>query len=298
MGSTRDALRAYARQLNDTSWPTVLGYVYASFMTLGLLSLLAPDQWHGPVKVLVLGLPLMLLAAKDLSAIPDVAARLRALRRQKASPISLLMACLPPSLIGLARLERDIWRDFFGWLRRQPQPARPSGLALPFLGQGAYSTVIAIGLFSLFVELPLDAVIVPLLVKDSDTVRTIHLVFAFGSVYTLVWLLGDRWHVRGGEHVLTDTHLDLRVGTRASACIPREAIEDVQPLDRPVAEWRRTHPFRLAEAVTITPWDKPNLLLRLRPDAGCTIRHHGLERTGVRYVFLYLDRPERLIAAL
>ncbi|MGJ9418864.1 hypothetical protein ACHAC9_14010 [Massilia sp. CMS3.1] len=122
--------------------------------------------------------------------------------------------------------------------------------------------------------------------------------FAAGSVYTLVWLLGDRWLLRGGHHVLTSTHLDLQVGARASACIPRDAIEEAQPLRQPVLEWRRAHPYRDREAVNITPFDKPNLVLRLRAGALCTMTHHGVERSGVRYVFLYLDCPQQLLRAL
>jgi hypothetical protein len=140
--------------------------------------------------------------------------------------------------------------------------------------------------------------IVLLFIQDPATARNIHLVCALTSVYTLVWLLGDRWYVRGGHHVLTTTHLDLQVGARASARIPLDAIEDAQPLRESVPQWRRAYPFLDKEAVTITPFDKPNLVLRLRDGVPCAITHHGLERTGVRYVFLYLDRPERLLAAL
>jgi hypothetical protein len=148
------------------------------------------------------------------------------------------------------------------------------------------------------VEVPIDMAIMPLFIRDPDTARTLHIVFALASAYTLVWLLGDRWYVRGGHHVLTSTHPDLQVGARASACIPRNAIEDAQALRQSVEQWRRSHPFLHREALTITPFDKPNLVLRLREDASCTILHHGLERSGVRYVFLYLDRPERLLRAL
>lgn len=298
MGGTWAAVTGYARQLNDTSWTTVLAYAWATFLTVAMLLLFIPEQWRGTVKALWLALPLLMLVAKDLAQIPDVAARLRALRQQGAGAFSMLAACLPPGLIGLARLDRELWRSFFCWLRRQPRPARPDGLKLSYLEQGAYSTAVAFGLFSVLVELPLDAALVPLFVDDPVKVRNIHIAVVLGSIYTLAWLLGDRWGVRDGYHVLTDTHLDLQVGARASACIALDAIEDAQPLREPVAQWRRTHPFRDREAVTITPFDKPNLVLRLRADAGCTITHHGLERTGVRYVFLYLDRPERLTAVL
>ena len=298
MKAGRSAIKQYARELNETSWMTVLGYAWAAFLTVAVLVFIVPEPWRATVKMLGIALPLMLLAAKDLAGIPDVAARLRALRGQGAGALPLVAACLPPGVVGMMRLDRALWRSFFRWLRRQPRPARPSGLKLTFLEQGAYSTALAFGLFSVLVELPIDAAIMPLFVKDPDMVRNIHIAVVLGSVYSLAWLLGDRWGVRGGYHVLTDTHLDLQVGARASARIPLGAIEDVQPLRQPLREWRKTHPFRDPEAVSITPFDKPNLVLRLRAGAHCTIAHHGVQRTGLRYVFLYLDRPERLIAAL
>ena len=298
MGAAWAAVTGYARQLNDTSWTTVLAYAWAAFLTLAMLLPFTPEQWRGTVRALGLALPLLLLVAKDLAQIPDLAARLRALRQQGAGALCMLAACLPPGLVGLARLDRQLWRSFFCWLRRQPKPARPDGLKLTYLEQGAYSTAVAFGLFSVLVELPLDAALAPLLVDDPVKVRNIHIAVALSSIYTLVWLLGDRWRVRDGYHVLTDTYLDLQVGARASARIPLDAIEDAAPLREPVAQWRRAHPFRDKEAVTITPFDKPNLVLRLRQGADCTITHHGLERTGVRHVFLYLDRPEHLTAAL
>ncbi|MFC4933278.1 hypothetical protein [Massilia sp. GCM10023247] len=100
------------KRLNDTSWPTLLGYAYAAFIGIALLSLAVPEPWRASVKPFVLALPLMLIVAKDLSSIPDVAARLRALRRQGAGIGQWTAACLPPGLVGLARLERAIWRGF------------------------------------------------------------------------------------------------------------------------------------------------------------------------------------------
>lgn len=294
----RTTLTSYARQLNDTSWLAVIGYAYVCLITFAVAGFMLPAQWREPFKTLGLALPLMLLAAKDLVQLPDVAARLRLLRRQGAGWPRLLAACLPPGLIGLARLERAIWRGFYGWLRRTPKPQRPAGVPLTFQQQGAYSTAVAFGLFSIIGEMPISAAILPLFVHDPATLTAIHLVMVLGGLYSLVWLLGDRWLVRGGYHVLTATHLDLQVGARASARIPLDAIEDVQPLRQPPVQWRRAHPYRDSEAVNITPFDKPNLLLRLRPDAGCTITHHGVEREEVRLVFLYLDRPDVLAAAL
>jgi hypothetical protein len=286
MATAWGGAKQYARRLNDTPWLTVLGYAYASFTTLAMLMWLLPAQWRASVKGLELALPLLLFVAKDLSQIPDVPARLRALRKAGGGWLSYPAACLPPGLIGLMRLGREQRRGFLCWLRRESPPARPDGLRLTFHEQGAYSTVIAIALWSVLGEMPINAAILPLLVKDAATVQAIHLALALGGAASLAWVLGDRWRVRNGYHVLTETHLDLEIGARASARIPRDAIADVQALRQAVAEWRRTHPVPHRQTVNITPFDKPNLVLRLRDDASCTITH------------LYLDRPERLIAAL
>lgn len=298
MAAAWNTARQYGRQLNEASWTSVLGVAYALFFGLAVLSLLTPAHWRAPVKALSLALPLMLIAAKDLVQLPDVTHRLRALRSQRAAWPRFVVACLPPALVGMARLDRALWRSLFCWLRRQPAPRRPDGLKLTYLEQGAYSTALAIGLFCVLVELPLDAALVPLFIDDSATVWRIHGAVAVGSIFSLAWLLGDRWRVRAGYHVLTATHLDLQIGVRASARIPLEAIADAQPLPQSLVQWRRANPCRPMELVNITPFDKPNLVLRLRSGADCAITHHGVERKGVRYVSLYLDRPQQLIAAL
>lgn len=44
----------------------------------------------------------------------------------------------------------------------------------------------------------------------------------------------------------------------------------------------------------VTPFDKPNCVLVLTPDASITILHWQAQRTAPRYMLLYLDRPELL----
>ncbi|THC44133.1 hypothetical protein [Massilia sp. Mn16-1_5] len=298
MKSVREAASHYARQLNEATWTSVLGYAYLLFFGIGTLRLLMPAQLSEPLRLLGLAIPPLLLIAKDLAQFPDVVVRLRRLRAEGARWPRFMAACLPPALLGMARLDRALWSGFFRWLRRQPNPARPAGNALTYHQRGAYSTAVAFGLFSTLIELPLSAAILPLLIRDPDAVGTIHLVMAAASIYTLVWLLGDRWMVRDDYHVLTDTHLDLHIGARASARIPLDAIADAQPLSQSLVQWRRANPCRPADMVSITPFDKPNLVLRLRPGVDCAITHHGVAREEVRYVFLYLDRPQQLTSAL
>lgn len=298
MEATFDKIKSRARQLDDMPWRTLFGYGWAVISTSVLLMLVVPVSWHPAVKAASLALPLLFIVAKDLAQLPRVLGALRDLRARRAGPMAKLAACLPPALIGMARLDRRLWRGFFGWLRRVPPAARPDGLKLRFDGRSAYSAAFAFALISLLIELPLDAAIMPLLVRDPAKVHTLHWLFGLCAAYSLVWLLGDRWLLRGGHHVLTETDLDLEIGGRASARIPLAAIEDARPLSEGAEQWRKRHALRHAETVNITPLDKPNLVLRLAPGTNCTILHHGQVRRGVSHVFLYLDHPAQLLAAL
>lgn len=298
METLRSTLSCRAERLNDTTWLAVFGYAWALFSTTAMLLLVTPTAWRAPIKIAGFGLPLLLFVAKDLAQLPDVVARLSALRRRRTRLSEWLAACLPPGLVGWMRLERALWSGFFGWLRRSPREARPSGVSLTYDQQGAYSALTALALFSILVDIPINAAIMPLFIKNPAEMKVIHCLLGLGSLYGLVWVLGDRWLVRGSHHVLTEHYLDLRVGARASASISLDVIEDAQLLREPVRDWRKGHPHRSAEAVNVTPFDQPNLVLRLDVNAGCCITHHGVTRRGVRYLFLYLDRPEHLIAAL
>jgi hypothetical protein len=65
-------------------------------------------------------------------------------------------------------------------------------------------------------------------------------VFGIGSVYSLTWVLGDRWLVHGGGHVLTSTELDFHVGAqRTDLSYAFLYVDRPQLLTAGLAEWRR-----------------------------------------------------------
>lgn len=63
-------------------------------------------------------------------------------------------------------------------------------------------------------------------------------------------------------------------------------------------EWCKRHGVAKRDTVTVSPFDAPNVVLRLRRERPVTIITYQLEKPAPAYVFLYLDRPELLSAAL
>ena len=278
-------------QLRRTSWRQLALYAFLTLFALVLVRLMLPAEMRPGLRKLDLVLPLLLLAAKDLAHLPDALRRLRAASGWPGR----IAALLPPELVGMFRLDRLMWLGFMQWMLRRPAPQRlPEGIALTYLQCGAYGTAIGIAMVSLFLELPIDFLLINLGIDDPHTRRLVHVVVGIGVVYSFAWVMGDRWHVGAGRHVLADETLHLRVGVRTEGSIPLSAIERCDAIDEEPARWRRRHGTHPSETLLVTPFDKPNCVRVLRPEAELTLLHWQVQRRAPRYVLLYLDRPQLL----
>jgi hypothetical protein len=294
---TPSFLSLHAERLRRTRWLDLIGHAWLILVGGMFLRLALPAQLAHALRPLCLAAPLMLVLAKDLSHLPDALARSRDLIRRRAWR-QLPAAWLPPELLGLARIERALRRGFVAWLLRRPAPAQPAGQAFTYLERGSYRTACAIVLVTTLVELPLDAAIVPLLVTDEGKRMTIHLLMLGGALSSLIYMLGDRWLLGEGRHVLAEEGLHLRIGARTDGLLPLHAIAACQRIDEPSAQWLRRHGIAACDALTLSPLDKPNAVLILHPDSRVRLTHLGVERSDVFRIFLYLDHPDALVLAL
>jgi hypothetical protein len=126
----------------------------------------------------------------------------------------------------------------------------------------------------------------------------LHLVLAPLALYTLVWVLSDRWLMRGSSHVLTEDALDLKLGGRVACRVPLLAIERCEAVQEVHQAWCARHKVRRREALAVTPFDRPNVLLVLKPGRGVDALLFGARRTNLSHIFIYVDSPVQLITAL
>lgn len=284
------SLNNVATSLRRASWLQLAGYGYLAFIVLMFARQALPAGLSAALRPFGLVLLLALIVAKDLAHAPDALGRLRSAKGWSERIIALL----PPELVGMARLDRLMWTGFTQWLlRRTPAPVA-EGVELTYLQRGAYGTAIGVAMVALFLELPINVLLINLWVPDPDTRFLIHLVGGIGVLYSLVWILGDRWHVGGGCHVLLDGVLHLRVGVRSQGSIALHAIARCERVDEAPERWRRRNKVHASDTLLVTPFDKPNCVLVLKPDAEVTLLHWQVERKAPRYVLIYLDRPELL----
>lgn len=293
------SLRTYRNQLQTTPWLSVLGYGVLIFIYGTMLSFVLPAAWQRPFNRFLLVVPLLLLAIKDLAGFPLAVARWQAAGARGESWFRRMVASQPPEFRGYLRVERAMWRAFFSWVLRRPQPARPAGEPLHYLERGSYGTVICCALVALCVEVPIDALIASVLAKTPEQARIIHIVFGCAVVYSFVWVLGDRWQVLGRRHhVLTATSLELDIGVRGSGSIPLGAIASIERLNESRADWCKRHNYAFHATRKLTPFDAPNVVVLLHPGSDVRLHLLQVERGGDSPIFLYLDRPEQLSAAV
>jgi len=291
------SLRTANERLRQATWSSVLRTAWLLLLGGVFLKTILPAGVAQALRPLPLAAPLLLLAAKDLSHLPDALARSRAALAGRDWR-ALATAWLPPELVGLLRLGRAQRQGFIEWLCRRPHAALPPGQAFTYLERGAYRTVVALAVFCALVELPLDAAIVAVLPVDAGKRQLLHIAMLLGGLSALAWVLGDRWQVGAGCHVLGEDGLMLRVGARCAGTIPLRAIAACRRLDQAAVDWCRSQGIDARDTVTASPFDKPNLVLLLEPDHPVRLHHLGRERGSLACVFVYADRPELLQRAL
>lgn len=292
--------RSPLAKLRDAAWMDVIKACYLILIGGMLLGLAVDSEVRREiVKPLSLVLAVMLFVAKDLSGAPEALQRWRTVCKAGQGGGAQLCAFLPPGLVGLMRVDRAMWRGCLAWLRRRANVVqRPGGTPLHYLQQGSYSTVIGIALVSLLVELPLTAMIIPVFGLDPALKMKLHILLAAGCAYSLVWVIGDRWHVKSGYHVLTEDALDLHIGARAHGRIPLASIVRCERLAQSRQQWCRRNGVKLRETMVVSPIDGPNLVLTLAPEGAVRLTLFGVEREAPAHVFLYVDRPELLVQRL
>ena len=283
--------------LRATAWRDLAGLAIGALLLASIAKKLAPEAFKPLIHHAGLALPLLLLMAKDIAHAPQAWQRLRSARGARAPWHAHLTALLPPELPGLFKLDRLLWLGCLRRLQGQPLPATlPEGVALTYLERGAYNTARAVVFVALLLELPTHALLLHLFIKDPDELLVIHVLGALAVLYTLAWILGDRWHIGEGRHVITAKALHLRVGVRVEGTLPLAAIARVEPVDLLLPTWRHRHGVARSDTLVVTPFDKPNCVLVLHQDAQVDILLHQVTTRLPQYVFLYLDRPALLAA--
>lgn len=290
---------SFAQTLRAASWRDLAGWGLASLFLFSIVKALAPDAYKPFLRSAGLAIPLLLLTAKDIAHAPDAWQRLRSAHAARAPWPVRVAALLPPELVGMLRLDRLLWIGCLHRLRRQPAPhPLPDGVGLGYLERGAYGTATAVVLVSLLLELPVHVLLLNLFIEDAGRLALLHALGAAGVLYTLAWMLGDRWHIGAGRHVMTADALHLRIGARVDGVLPLAAIARLETVDMPPPAWRRRYGVARRDTLLVTPFDKPNCVLVLEDDAQVDILHWQATKRLPRHVFLYLDRPELLAARL
>jgi hypothetical protein len=203
---------------------------------------------------------------------------------------------IPAELIGLLRLLAITAEGCLAWITRRPPPPRPEGHRLEDRRKGFYDGFFAMNVISFVVSIPVMLLFLPPIKSHPEVHIAMHMLEAL----LLMVILGDRWLVHAGGHVLTPTHLHLRAGARAAARIPLAAIETIELLDKKtsLAAWRRAHGARHADTGTMSVMDSPNVVITLQPGLQTTWSRFQVDRPLPRHLFLYLDNPAALAPAV
>ncbi|MES3023892.1 MAG: hypothetical protein V4857_20190 [Pseudomonadota bacterium] len=283
------------RWLAKQTWDRL--FVYLLFLLLAGPPL---ANWLLPFKVRkahFLYLALLVIAIKLLAAVPPALRRYRAAGAEGTA--AQWKALFPPTLGGWIRMDKGYWHAFFAWVQRRPAlPPLPPGQPIGYLHKSQYTTVLAMVFISCLADLPVSAMIIGV-VEQNPVIRfRIHAVMLALTLYSLVWVLADRWLVKASHHVLGQTHLHLRVGSRFTADIPLEAIVDAVRLGEPARQWSERLGIAREDYMKVSPFDAPNVLLTLTGDPALLVERFKTVQRAPTYLLVFVDDPACLAQLL
>lgn len=201
----------------------------------------------------------------------------------------LTTAAMEPWMRGHYAMEkkayRGVWRTITG------KTLVPAG---EFSVAGGPNSKIFRGVLMLTVAIlaALCAVFLPDLVSGFKSQ-----LFVFGGagatlLYAAIWIIGARRNLKEGGHRIADGHLILDLGLRCSGAIALDSIAKCSLLTG-------QHTSSAADAWTVSPGEKPNVLITLKEITLLHITAFGSPRDiSKKFVALYVDRPAAFVDAV
>lgn len=214
------------------------------------------------------------------------------------------------SIFGAAK-EFFLPAEFRGWWKtflriqiaclKRPKQIDSSNLqaqtvSLTYLKNGMYSSLLPILIVACFADIPLTQFALHLRPIDSHLVILIHSLSIAATVLTITSLIGDKRLIANGYHYVEQDMLKLRLGARAQADIPLDLIQSIDIIDKKDVLIFNTQ----LNTIEVTPFDKANLVIHLKPTSGLESNTNfvelGSKRTDVQHIKMYIDQPDVLLS--
>jgi hypothetical protein len=161
--------------------------------------------------------------------------------------------------------------------------AKPVGEAFGFLETSSYRVVTGVLVGLSVVELGAVHVILGAVFGVGHF--GLHLALVAVNLSGIAWILGDARALGASHHVVGADTLSLRLGRRASADVPRDAI-----LSAVATSGANDGGLR------VTPLEEPNVALSFDREIPIATLFGRVRRA--RRLSLYVDRPDAFLAAL
>ncbi|HEY5783007.1 MAG TPA: hypothetical protein VIT66_14220 [Lysobacter sp.] len=200
----------------------------------------------------------------------------------------------PNPFLALLLTETRILRGFIDSWRQ----AAPANDGFTFRDGPEYQSMTFVLWLSLLVELPLVFTLLQVIPTLRPHRTAIDLVVLLITAYVLLAFRADRHAIRHSAHRIIGGRLSLRMGLRVGGDVSLSDITSVDTVK--LGTWRSlSREWQLVGVpfAKISPLDKPNVVLNVRPQCAVLTWIHGGTSHPQR-IGLYLDAPHAFLAEL
>jgi hypothetical protein len=179
--------------------------------------------------------------------------------------------------------------------RPRAEPAEVEGVVRFAPATAEYQQLVVALIVMLLIEIPLAHLVLGMIIDDGPGWTGVRGALILGSVYLIVWLIGDLRLLRESPGVSVGQSIRVELGQRARGEVALSDVTAVQVLsglDNEQSDAEAT----LERTVRITARPAPNVRVVLKRPVSMVGRF-GIPRSGTR-LDIHVDEPQALVSAI
>lgn len=197
----------------------------------------------------------------------------------------LMPAWLYPYFITEKKIYAAFWRAIRG---------------KPFAVESRYSVVngnkyvlfVPLLILVAIVDVPIFAFVATLIIGSSHLMYWVDGVLGFGTVYGIIWVIGDQRNIKESGHLASSAGLSFKLGVRCSGSVGIETVGACEEIVGSFKAFCKQNAIPIANTWIISPLDAPNVLIELKQVTSVEMTRFGYRRSvNIKFIALYVDRP-------
>jgi hypothetical protein len=185
---------------------------------------------------------------------------------------------------------------FLGFCRAISRKSIPSPPTYTVVNGDKYSLLVPMLIIVAIFDVPIMALIAMSIVKNIHVRHWIDGILALGTLYGIMWVVGDGRAIKESGHTVASDALRLHLGLRCSGSVDVALLGRCQEISGNFKSYCAENKLPADQIWKISPIDSPNVMIELKEISAIEVVRFGTRRSvQIKYIALYVDQMRQFV---